>query len=363
VQFEITKKNILKMSAEALATLKNISNVATYYFTIVVVPIGIALNIFSAVIFLRKHIRSTNMAFYNQMISITNALTLLYYMLVQQSSIVFNDNFFVVSDWLCKMLTFIRRTIREIEPIIESVMVFDRFVNVYFPFKLRFLQKKKVILAVIVTIFLIYAGISYQNLEYYLSVTYKNNSNGSLIVASKSCTATRAVAIEADFVSALLRSFIPFFIMIVCNLLMMKKLKEKKAIRSTKSRKENQFTRTVMIMNASFLILNFPQAIIYTIMSVYGFFQPLSTPTGQILTFCWNIVYFQTVIHYMFNNYINFKYNSVFKKEVYKLLRIRSNLVTDATVNSIANQAGGGPSRNTGQTNLTNNKKRTAIQI
>jgi hypothetical protein len=334
------------MSAAALAKLADISNGVTYYFTVTIVPIGILINILSTLVFLRKNIRSTNMAFYNQMISITNAFTLLFYLLVYQSALLFNDNFFAVSDWLCKVLYFVRKTIREIGPIIESVMTFDRLMSVLFPTKYKFLKKKKTIVAIILATFLVYSGISFQNFQYYLSITYKNGTNGSMLVASKSCTATRLVSIEGNFVSASLRSVVPFLIMLVCNLLMIKKLKAKKAIRSRRSSssdsqhsKESQFTKTVMVLNVWFLILNFPEALLYIVKDVYSFYEPLTSPTGQILTFCWNMVYLLTVLHYIVNNFLNLKYNSIFRKEAFKMLRMKATSVAvNEMIQSITNQ-------------------------
>jgi hypothetical protein len=308
------------MSAAVLATLSDISNEATYYFSVIVVPIGIVVNIFSSVVFLRKNIRSTNMAFYNQMISIVNTLTLLYYMLVYNSALVLGNNFFNVSDWLCKLLYFIRRVIRQIAPIIESVMTVDRLMTVYFPFKFKFIQKKKFILAFNAAILFVFAGLDYENLQFYLNITYKNstvNGTRSQIVASKSCTASRFVQVQADLVATFLRIIIPFSVCISCNILIARKLKTKKAIRSNnKARKENNFTRNVMMLNFWFLILNMPEGILYVVKDVYSFFDPLTMPSGQIVTFCWNIVYLLTVLHYMINNLFNFKYNSLFRKEV-----------------------------------------------
>lgn len=299
-------------SGVSTVNLAALSTRINYYYVVTVVPVGILTNLISIAVFFRKTLSVTNMGLFNLLISVANSITLIYYLFVSESSLVFNYDLSTSSDFACKILMALRRVIRELAPIIEMVMTFERFMSVYFPRRFGFIQKRSFLLSLISIIFALFCIFSFENFFYYL----EDNLNGK-----KSCTGVPLVTVSSNLVSATLRTFLPFSIMFTMNILMVRRLITRRLIRSSssssKSRREYQFTISVVSMNALFLILNLPVSIGYILQVIFS--DPSSHVT-QVINFYWNVAYLIATSHYVLTNMTNFVFNRLFRQELMKIL-------------------------------------------
>jgi len=90
-----------------------------------------------------------------------------------------------------------------------------------------------------------------------------------------SCTADVGLTILSDFVSISLRAYIPFGLMVVFNIIMIYKLisilKNSSIGKTSKRRREYQFTFTVMVSLLFFFVVNFPQSLYYIFVDKYQY--------------------------------------------------------------------------------------------
>ena len=300
------------------------------YYTLVAIPIGFLTNILSIIVFMRPTLLKTSMGYFNLLISISNLLSLLFFFFVQQSSIVLNIDLSTQTDVGCRLFMFTRRVMREVSPLIETIMTFERFLTIYYPKKFTFFQNKIFILKLTCAFIFIFALISFENLFHELQITEKSSYqvvNGTTVwknTTSKSCTGTLLVTVSSDLISATLRTLIPFSLMLVLNVLIAIKVTTKKSVMknkqsANKSRKERQFTRIVLSLNMVFLILNFPQAIGYGLRNGLLVFNKPSYLTLQIVNLYWAIAYIISTSHYIVTIVTNLVFNRIFRVEICKL--------------------------------------------
>ena len=303
-------------------------NLMNSYYTLVAVPIGFFTNILSIVVFMRPNLLKTSMGYFNLLMSISNLLSLFFFFFIQQSSIVFHIDLSIQTDVGCKLFMFTRRVMRELTPIIETIMTFERFITIYYPKKFTFFQNKMFILKLICFVLFVYAIISFENLLYELQITEKssyqvvNETTVWTNTTSKSCTGSLLVTVSSDLISATLRAVIPFAFMLVFNVLMARKVMRRKSIvmKNQSIRKERQFTRIVLSLNMVFLVMNFPEVIGYGLRNGLLVFNKPSNLTLQIVNLYWAIAYIISTSHYIVSIVTNLVFNRIFRFELLKFL-------------------------------------------
>ena len=306
---------------QQIALLNNINNVMVFYYMIIPAPIGILTNAISVIVFCRKKLNQTNMGFYNVCIGISNIATIFYYIFVQNSKISFNVDLLTISDHACKMIYFFRRTVREISPAIETLLSLDRFLEVFYPKRFPLMSKKKFIFALICIIYLILCALSFENLLYYLDVSYSNNKT------TPRCTATSAVSNSSDIISSILRTYIPILLLVVFNALIIKKLsKSKTIIKNRNQKREHEFTKTVISINLTFFILSLPEAVMYMIKIVFQTIIPSTNSTMVKIVFAFNMTYFVATSYYMVFFFMNVYFNKLFRSELVFLFKLSKKL-------------------------------------
>ena len=125
--------------------LNDLGATIDHYFALITIPVGIIFNTLSVFIFLRKNLNKTNMGFFNFCLSISNSFTLIYFIFVSDSRIFFSYDLKIKNDFLCRIIPFLRRVIREVSPWIEVLITFDRLIYVKFPTRFKFMHKKLIL--------------------------------------------------------------------------------------------------------------------------------------------------------------------------------------------------------------------------
>lgn len=301
--------------------LVEIYTVANHLFLITIIPFGIISNIFCIIVFTRKRLRNTNMAFYNVLLASTNIVTLCFYALIQNSKLFYGYDVTIMFNYSCKMYFFARRVIREIPPMIECVLTIDRLLNFSTPSKIRFINRTNNIfrLKIILFICLILCLLSIENLFY--NVEIKKSTDGSLQNGTRICAANNLILELSDLVSATLRTFIPFIIMFATNILLVKRVlalldtyKLKKSFKM-----EYNFTLAVISLNGLFLFFNLPESICYIVKSV-NLSMLHSEDLADLIDILFNICYIISTSYYAFLLVFSFVFNSLFRKESRKMI-------------------------------------------
>jgi hypothetical protein len=240
--------------------LLKISNEINNYSVIVQSAIGIPANLISIVIFARLMRNKTNIGYLYMWQSFLDLCLLLDYLLLFQSAKTLGIDLYIVNDFWCKLISFIRRFIVHVSSWIAVFITFDRFIFVIYGHtdRFKFMKKKRYLTLCIASILFVIMVLDIPNLFFYM--------NGN-------CTAHNAIIISSDIISILFRTYIPFTLMIIFNLMMIKKACNRAKVSTMRkstnlTRKEYQFTVAVIAYDIFFLLLNFPRSLYFIMYDV-----------------------------------------------------------------------------------------------
>jgi hypothetical protein len=146
-----------------------------------------------------------------------------------------------------------------------------------------------------------------------------------------------APTIASDMIVDTFRCFMPIAIMGSLNILIIKKLHASAKVRlarnateSTKESKDNQFTRTLVQLNALFFIFTFPLAFIYVIKDAYFYLVGGNNLTYILINFAWAVSFNFATIHYVVFFIVNFYFNKLFRTEIHIIFLTKGNDTPDS---------------------------------
>ncbi len=161
--------------------------------------------------------------------------------------------------------------------------------------------------------------VSIENLFYYVektSVSSKRNSE-------KVCTSSRTVIFIADIVSTVLRTYFPLSTMLILNILIILRLFKSKAILNDRStNKENEFTRTVLLINFSFIVFNLQISIMYIVDNLYDHKLDENVAIQIEHNFYFELFYYLATFYYIVFFFLNLIFNKLFRYKVVFLLKL-----------------------------------------
>jgi hypothetical protein len=332
------------------------------YFTYIFIPIGLISNLLTFMIYSSSKLntnnnnnrsaitpKATNMTLFGRFLAISNVITLLHYLLVIQSNLIFDFDFSTYSDESCRFLMYTRRSIHSLSPLVETMTVFDRFLSVVCfnkkkkrVFK-RFKSKKLGLFLLTALIYLIYLMLNVENLFYYVQTDILNYTlnHTNKRLQYKQCLATQNIELFAEVVLILFRSFLPIAFMIIFNALIIKELykysfirrqqQQRKFKNETKKtstiniensiKRDSKFTKNVIIMNSFFILFNLPTSIVYIVKNSLRFlynnqiFYKSKLFFAQI-RFARMITFNFSIIYYVLFFWFNFYFNRLFRQQV-----------------------------------------------
>jgi hypothetical protein len=115
-----------------------------------------------------------------------------------------------------------------------------------------------------------------------------------------------------------------------------KKFKTSKNGQSSKSKKDFQFTKSVLQMNFIFMIFNIPTAIVYIIKDAY-IYSSLTSDRETVhiqttfLKLVWSICFDFATFYYVIFVFLNYHFNKLFRKEVKLILGCLSGVLVGST--------------------------------
>lgn len=323
------------------------------YFSTTVVPVGMFLNLITILTFSRAELRKigANMSVFYTALAIYDLLALTNSILFIQLLPYYNIKLSNFSDIVCKLTYIWRRTTIQSPSIVQTFLTFDRFRGVVCPnrFKYLFDNRAHLILAICL-IFPCVCLVNLGHLGYYTvsQSTANVTSQNNVSIVPLICTASSSISIATDIIQVFMRSYIPFTLMLVMNIVMSRRfLHSRKQMLKNQNRsmkREYNFTLTVIGMNLTFFVLFTPWSIWY-IMS----YATKGLTTWQSPLVVAEMAFFQTVsfsIAY-FNNMssfgLNLAFNALFRTELVRMLRIplrtgRVSLTTGTSIQTGVNR-------------------------
>lgn len=245
--------------------LVQIGNDINKFYLIFQSAIGIPKNLLSIVIFYRLMRNKTNMGYLYLWQSAVDLCSLLSFIFLFQSAQTLGINLYIVNDTWCRFTTYFRRFIHHFSSWLSVFITFDRFIFVLYGHidRFKFLKKKRYLTVCIISILLVNLLIVVTNLFYYVK-----NKN--------SCSGDYLITITSDIITILMRTYIPFALMIIFNALMIRKTvsyrsrikKLKTSHLTSQVRNEYQFTIAVIAYDVFFLVFNFPRSLYLTFYDV-----------------------------------------------------------------------------------------------
>ena len=313
----------MKQDSEIFSeSLDKLEDEIAYYTTILILPIGIVLNILTAVVFLRKGLNKTNMGFFYFWTSVLFAFTLIFYFFIYNSSIMFNYDLTLVNNASCKIVTLMKRATRNLPPWLLVIISVERYLHLKFKFNKDFKNKKLIFFSLFIVIAFLMFIINITNFFYYL----ENGTNSTLVfndTSIKECTASEDLKFIAILTAATFRSLIPIFLLIVLNGFIISKLiantrllKESKKKEAKMFRREYHFTFMTLVLSSFFVVLNLPDAVCHLVRNTYSSVNSQDTKTLAIIDFIWDITYDVSNFYYSSFFFINLLFNSIFRKEL-----------------------------------------------
>ena len=260
--------------------LNNMNTMVTNYYMLTCSSIGIPLNLLSILTFARLVNNKTNMSFLYICQSLVDInLFLVNLLVVRSPTLFFNTNFINQSNALCQLITYLRRFTLHTSSWTTVLITVDRFIFVIYKNRFKLMQSKWFLCLLILAMFAIITVLDTPNFLFYLS----SNSNKTF-QTYKSCVSDMDETISSDFISIMLRTYIPFVVMIVLNGIMIKKIMKssRMSLKQTinHQRKEYQFTISVMLVNVFFFVVNLPESVFNIVYDYYlysGVFLSSST--------------------------------------------------------------------------------------
>jgi hypothetical protein len=257
------KINFKKMAANknSITFLNNLSTSISFYFSCIVVPLLILLNILAICVFLRKKMRQkTNMSIYYISLAVMDTLAVSQSILYMQLFPIIGINLAAMSHAACKSIMFYRRAMVQAPSWFQLAITLDRFRLVVAPNKFKWMTKKKWILILLGSTFLTLLFINVGGLffEYSEKIIYTTVNKTNTTQVIKYCLPGSAdVALATDLIQVFFRSYIPFGLMLILNIILTRKFirSKQKLNRESSMKRENNFTFTVIAMNLTFFVL------------------------------------------------------------------------------------------------------------
>ena len=320
-----------------LATrLNSITNAINFYYSAIVIPIGVVLNLASIYIFAR----SSSVTKKNVIINLLYIGLGAYDILALINSILFAQLLPSLGIYLvnysaatCIGLNWWRKVVIQAPSWMQVIITLERYLNVVHANRSRLFKKKRNVTALLLSVFFSLTLVNMSHAWYYISnvVEYNNNRDDetlrqAIVNVSEVCTCSNAVSLLSDLVNVFSRFVIPFGIMIALNVLLSKNLYASKKRTATKNRSfkhERNYTLTVIGFNVLFFVLNLPWAVYYILNHIQasGIVLFDSSLDNAILGLMNSIVFSIFYLNNLSSFLLNLIFNTVFRKQFFSLTR------------------------------------------
>jgi hypothetical protein len=202
-----------------------------YYICIIIFPIGFILNLVSIYVFSDKTLNSkSNMGYMHAFLCFFNLFPLVNPILLTQVLPRLSVYLVQHSNFLCKFLTFWQQFSLACPSFQQTVISFMFYLSVRFPIKYLNFQTNNKYLIVIASMVSLLVLANMEQFFFRAELVYVNSTSNFSVNISYAyiCYASPDLTFAAGISSVLLRSFLPFFIMLALNILILVHFKKNK---------------------------------------------------------------------------------------------------------------------------------------
>ena len=303
------------------------SNTVKYVSSIILLPIGLIGNLIVFTIYTRNKFRSLAMARYLACLAIFN--------IIATTTLVLTIGKF---EWrktalFCKIYTYIRYTNIQFCSWLLVLTSIDRLFSIYdatgaltLRFIKLFITNIKFQVFVTTLIFILLLGI---NVPFLVFSTY--------YLEFGSCGLPEDIGLVIDIIDMLVSTVIPFLIMFVSSILIIKLLfKSRKRVAvglqmsisttniintTSQGSRDLQFAKTVIILNLLFLVCNLPICILLIIWNYYSFRAEISELMEAQLNMCYSIFSMLIYCYSALPFFVYLKVNSIFRNDFIQAIK------------------------------------------
>lgn len=211
----------------------NLIEILIFFMSFILLPLGLIFNIIEFCVFYFAKFKNTSMSFYFLLNCGLNILIIVFILIYTTGERIFKVYLSITSDTSCKIYMITIGTLYFMHSWLNVTIVADRLYFTLFPNKYSFNQIKIVFLLFGLTFFMIL--MNSPNLWFYLNRVERTSVNQTVI--SKYCTAPTQVLLVRDTISIVMRTMVPFCLMLVMNLILIYRIKESKRKFSKKNEK------------------------------------------------------------------------------------------------------------------------------
>ena len=290
-----------------------LSNEIDFYYSAIIIPIGIVLNLVTILIFARdKHKNKSNINLLYIGLSIYDIIALfnsiLFVQLLPSIGIILTD----YSEINCVVLNWWRKLMGQAPSWIQVILTFERLANVIYINRFKFFKSKLIVIGILLLV-LIVLGICNLGQVWYVNVSV-NGTNQT--ISGHKCTALSAASLATDIVNVLLRFLVPFLAMLVMNVVLSRNLirSKRRTLSWRKSfRRERNYTITIIGFNCLFFVLNLPWAIWYVVSHINQADSSLDLAFFNLLNaVAYSIFYLNNMSSFILNICFNWRFRREF---------------------------------------------------
>ena len=312
-------------SSTSYASLINsIDTGISFYFLAILTPVGVICNTLSTVVLMRPNMNKTNMGFLFSILATLDTITLLYYTLVGKATLFgFTANFDP-----CGMSGYIRRTLFNLCSWLQVTISLERFINVFYANRYKFFHSKKFYTLVMLgfTVLILVTNVTLLISSQVTRTTFNNATNKT--VTTTSCFSTPDMSLASSFISILMRIYIPLVIMVVLNVLIIRKMfMSRNKVQTSKTVKSNskeyRFTIMTCLLDIIFWIFYAPVSVWLTASIVNNFYPFINSSNSVSIGLFTSLSQtFAAGYHGIFF-FTNIGLNKLFRKELFIMLRLK----------------------------------------
>nr|QVK45680.1 G protein-coupled receptor [Proales similis] len=335
-----------KLKMDASLSIRIQTAEISKYYGLAMGPLGVVLNIFSALIFFgRKRLNDgTNMGLICGMIAVADAIYLLltailFAQLLPGFGILLLFNF----EFICRTGYFLMRVSVHMSSWLQVFISFERFMLINYPAKSAFLRPKQNVMAMIGLIFVALCLINGPNFSYSISSLPIKINGTNITIKIQNCTPPKELSVLVTNLTMVFRTFLPALLMLIFNVKTIRKIVESRRASSSAggiSRADFQFAITVFILNSLFFLSYLPIIVEFfyenVVLLFYPSYDPLikSAMSGYYINFALMVAHTYQSLTFV----INFIVNRIFRNELLFLMGIKkepaSSLVSSNTRSS-----------------------------
>lgn len=317
---------------EYIKWIKSIQLGSLFYASLIMMPIGVLFNLMSIIVFLRKRLRSTIMAYYNTLLAVCNILAL-FTLFTYYFTISIKSDITLLSQFMCKLVNYVLRICIHSVSWTQCAMIIDRMLVISFHNRFTFLKNKNIISIILVANLLVLMVANLSNFQLYINYENKTYQNQTRL-ATAACTSTLTILLIRDIISLMLRAILPFIIMLISNIILilsiiklkkMQKYKKNQTIKNCKTPqcKESQLAFSIIAINIVFFITCSPIAVSLIVVDYYYYYSEYNEENflnSEIILLCQYILAYFSTLNNILTFPLNLRYNKIFKAEFYQML-------------------------------------------